>query len=326
MRLYYSNLALALEHQRMFDSATTILDRFEGRFPGNPEVSMARIFHAVMQKDYRATEDLGQTLLAAQRGTVYWEATAYEWMATLDAMRGRMAAAQARWRRSFELTAERGLRGQYLLRAARRAVTEALLLNDRARGRKILEESLDRFPMKDLSPLDRPYLRLALAYAVVGDPQQARAFLSEYEATPEADHNRMTELWKHGALGVLALSEGRPEDAIAELHRFDEGNGCNTCAPPWLARAFELAGQPDSARILHEKFAETPSNSIWYDAPHLGYSYLRLGELYEQQGDPAAASVFFRRFAELWADADAEFQSEVEAARQAAERLSGGIS
>jgi hypothetical protein len=75
---------------------------------------------------------------------------------------------------------------------------------------------------------------------------------------------------------------------------------------------------------MYETFVETPSSSIWCDAAHLAYSYKRLGEPYEQEGNPAAASVFLRRFAELWADADAEFDSEVEAARQAAERLGSG--
>jgi tetratricopeptide (TPR) repeat protein len=323
-RLHYSNLAISLEHQRLFDSAAVILDRFEGRFPGNPWVAIARIYHAVMQQNYDETEALGQALIAAQRGTVFWEATAYEWMATLDAMRGRMASAEERWERAFELTAGRGLRGQYLARAARRAVTERLIRNDVDLGLRVLEEALGRFPLEQLSPLDRPYGELALAYGVLDEMDRAGALLAEYEATPEADHSKLTELWKYGARGVIALSEERLDQAIEQFHLFDEGNTCNTCAVPWLARAFDQAGEADSARVYHELFAETPSSSVWYDAPHLSYSYMRLGQLYEEEGENERASYYWSRLAALWVDADPEFQPRVEAALEAAERLQAG--
>jgi tetratricopeptide (TPR) repeat protein len=323
-RLHYSNLAIALASQRRFDSAAVILDRFEGRFPGNPEVGIARIFNAVMRQDYVATEELGQALIAAQRGTVYWEATAYEWMATLDAMRGRFESARERWERAFDLTAERGLRGQYVARAARRAVTERLLRDDIDQGIHVLEEAVTRIPLGSLSPLDRPYGQLALAYAAVNRTDRTRALLEEYDATPEADHSKLTELWKFGARGVAALVEGRLEDAIAEFRLFDDGNSCNTCALPWLARAFDQRGRADSARVYWEQFVEMPSTNVWHDAAHLSHGYWRLGELYEEGGDLERASHYFSRFAELWSDADPELQVRVEAARRTAERLQAG--
>jgi tetratricopeptide (TPR) repeat protein/tRNA A-37 threonylcarbamoyl transferase component Bud32 len=322
-RLHYSNLAIALGNQRLFDSAATILDRFEGRFPGNPEVAITRIYQAVMQKDYVATEELGQALISAQRGTVFWEATAYEWMATLDAMRGRMDSAEGRWQRALELTAERGLLGQYLLRASRRAVTETLVWDDVSRGLRVLEDAVSRFSLEDLSPLDRPYGQLAMAYAAANDPERARLLLEEYEATPEADHSRLTELWAFGARGVEALVEGRPDEALANFRRFDEGNSCGTCAYPWLARAFEAAGQADSARAYFERFVDLPSANVWYDAGHLAHAYLRLGQICEEQGDPEQATSYLTAVLDLWADADPELEPRVEAARRALERLQG---
>jgi tetratricopeptide (TPR) repeat protein/tRNA A-37 threonylcarbamoyl transferase component Bud32 len=324
MRLHYSNLASALDNQEKFDSAATVIQRFEGRFPGNPEVAIAHIFHAVTQKDYVTTEELGQALITAELGTVYWEATAYEWMATLDAMRGRMASAKERWQRALNLTAERGLSGQYLFRTARRSMTESLLLEDPARGREVLDDAMRRFALEDLMPLDRPYPQLSMAYAVANDTDRAQMLVEEYEATPGADHSKFTELWKYGARGVAALAEGRLDDAITEFRQFDEGNQCTTCAYPWLARVFDQEGQTDSARVYFERFVETPSSNVWYDAAHLGYSYLRLGQLYEERGDWEKASHYLRRFMELWADADPDLQPRVEAARQAIERLQKG--
>jgi len=121
--------------------------------------------------------------------------------------------------------------------------------------------------------------------------------------------------WTHGAY------EGRLDDAITEFRQFDEGNECSTCAYPWLARAFDQKGRADSARVYFERFVETPSSNVWYDAAHLGYSYLRLGQLFEERGEPEKTASYLRRFAELWADADPDLQPRVEAARQAIERL-----
>jgi tetratricopeptide (TPR) repeat protein/tRNA A-37 threonylcarbamoyl transferase component Bud32 len=322
-RLHYSNLAIALGQQGLFDSAAAIVDRFEGRFPGNPEVAIARIYQAAMQKDFVATEELGQALIAAQRGTVFWEATAYEWMATLDAMRGRLGSADERWQRALDLTAERGLRGQYLLRAARRAMTETLLWDDASRGLRVLNDAVSRFPLEDLSPLDRPYGQLAMAFAAAKDSERARLLLEEYEATPEADHSRLTELWTFGAEGIVALVEGRPAEAVARFRRFDEGNSCRTCAYPWLGRAFDAAGQPDSARVYLQRFVEVPSSNVWYDAGHMAHAYLRLGQICQERGDPEAASSYFRALLDLWVEADPDLQPRVDAARRALERLGG---
>jgi len=69
---------------------------------------------------------------------------------------------------------------------------------------------------------------------------------------------------------------------------------------------------------------ETPTSDVWFDAPHLSYSYLRLGQLYEEQGDPEKASQHLRSLVSLWAEADPEFEpSKVEATRTI-DRLQGG--
>jgi tetratricopeptide (TPR) repeat protein len=243
-------------------------------------------------------------------------------MAQLDALRGRIGSAARRWERAFQITAGRDLGEQYLERAARRAITERLLLDDPERGCRILDEALARYPLEQLVPLDRPYGRLALAYAAADEPARARALVAEYDRTPEADHSHQPELWRGGATGVIALAEGRLDDALAALGRFDEGNSCGTCAAAWLARAYDRAGRPDSARAVYQRLAETPSDDISYDAGHLGYGYLRLGALPEEAGDRARAVEYHERFIALWREADPRLQPWVEQARRAVDRLS----
>lgn len=322
-RLHYSNLAGVLGLGGRFDSADAVIQGFARRFPGNPEVMISRILLAATRKDYDSAERLGASLMAETRGRVFWEAIAYEWLAGLDAMRGRMLAAERSWSRSLALSAERGLEGQYLSRVARRAVIERLLRDDPGRVHRMLDEALRRFPLARLAPLDRPYALLAMAYAVADDPIRARALLTEYDRTPEADHARGMERDREGALGVLALAEGRPGDAIAAFRRFDDGNACGTCATAWLARAYDRAGNLDSARVLYQQLAEAPSEGLWFDAGHLGYAYLRLGQLYQERGERQKAADYYGRFVSLWGNADPDMQSWVRQARAALAAIAG---
>jgi tetratricopeptide (TPR) repeat protein len=322
-RLYYSNLASTLEQLGHFDSAAIVIEKFEARFPENPYVLISHIIYAAMARDYDAAEQLGDSLMSEQRGTVFWEALALEWMGSLAAMQGRVGTARRRWDRALNVTGGRGLSGQYLFRAARQAVVEMMLLDDPAIGRRLLQEALARYPLESLSPLDRPYTRLALAYAAANEPERAQTLLAEYDATPDADHSIAEERWRYGASGVIALAEGRTEDAIAELWKFDDGNACQTCSYAWLARAYDQLGHADSATALYEEFAELRSSAIYNDAGHLAHAYMRLGELYEQRGEPEKAIEYYGRFVELWETADAELRPWVERATEAMARLAG---
>jgi len=320
--LYYNNLSQALERAGLSDSAAKVIDRFERRFPGNPEVAISRIFAAAFQKRYDDAEQLGNALLDEQRGRVFWEAIAYFWMGNLSAMRGQMTRAQRAWDRALVLTAERDLAGRYLARAALSAVTERLLLDDSARARRRLDDALERYPLDSLAALDRPYADLALSFAAVGAPVRAREMIAEFDAAIDADHSRDTERNRHGALGVASLAEGRVEAAIDEFWQWDDGNSCQTCAYPWLARAYDQLGVPDSALSLFERFVDIPSASVGYDAGHLAFAYARIAELYEQRGERERAIEYYGRFVDLWQNADPELQPRVEEIRGAIARLS----
>ena len=57
---------------------------------------------------------------------------------------------------------------------------------------------------------------------------------------------------------------------------------------------------------------------LWW----LGWSFERLGELYEERGDTEKAIYYYGKLAELWSDADPELQPRVAAARRAMAALS----
>ncbi len=322
-RLFYSNLASSLAYRRMFDSASVIARRFERRFPGNPEVKLGYVLNAAMRQDYDSAAVLVEGLLADQRGTVFWEAIAYEWWGHLDALRGQMASARRRWVEAFRLTDARGLEGTYLMRTARRAMVERMLLDDPAQGRRLLDAALARFPLESLTPLDRPYGLLAMAYAAAGELDRARALIRESEQTPEADHSREAESWLDGARGIVALAEGRTDEAIAAFREFDAEADCATCGAPWLARAFDQIGQVDSAAANWARFVDQPSTNLWYDDSHLAQGYQRLGEIWETRGEPQKAIEYYQRLLAVMQEPDPELRPRVDRARQAIARLTG---
>lgn len=100
------------------------------------------------------------------------------------------------------------------------------------------------------------------------------------------------------------------------------------CALPGLARAYEAAGQLDSAVAVYERYVETPFMSRFWGGgyhfgPLLGPTYEKLGSLLEARGDRAGAARYYGKLAELWKDADPELRPRAEAAGRKAESLGG---
>jgi len=323
LALHFSNLASSLGTQKQFDSADVIARKFAQRFPKSPSVKLAFTINEAQRGSYDSAAVLVGALLADQKGTVFWEAIAYEWWGHLNAMRGQMQAAHREWLKALKITADRGMGGAYVLRTARRALGERYLLDDPAVGRRLLDSALARFPLAKLPPLDRPYGNLAMAYAAAGEVARAKALVAEYVRTPAADHAADAERWAAGARGVIALAERKPAEAVAHFRLLDAGNPCATCGYPWLARAFDAAGSVDSAEAYYWKFVDTPSADLWYDDAHLVHALQTLGTIYENRGNRDRAVEMYTRLATLYQNAEPQFKPVYDKAKAALTRLSG---
>ena len=90
-----------------------------------------------------------------------------------------------------------------------------------------------------------------------------------------------------------------------------------------LGRAYEKAGQPDSALAVYERAVTTPGylRAFEEDAT-LGPTYRRLAELYEERGQLDKARDYYGRFVDLWKDADPDLQPIVRDVKQRLARLS----
>jgi tetratricopeptide (TPR) repeat protein len=95
---------------------------------------------------------------------------------------------------------------------------------------------------------------------------------------------------------------------------------------PDLGRAYDFAGQIDSAIGIYERyldapdvFDEFPFNTDSGIAIELPGIYRRLGELYSQRGETEKARLYSARFVELWQDCDPKLRPQVIQARQMAQ-------
>ncbi len=249
-----------------------------------------------------------------------------EWRARLAlnlgqfaATRGRLAAAEGEIRIRTAFAAEAGDAEAYFEAAVQGAWTDVVVRERPDRAVTRLEAALDRFPLADMAPLDRPYLELAEVFARAGRPQVARQLVEDMRASVDAPGMARVSAQLRRVEGEIGLAEGRPEEAI-ESFRPAVRDFCHICPLPGMALAYEAAGQPDSAAAVHRRYVETPYSDRFlpYTYPlgqALGPEYERLGELYDQLGDLESAAKFYASFVELWADADEELQPRVRAAQ-----------
>jgi len=103
----------------------------------------------------------------------------------------------------------------------------------------------------------------------------------------------------------------RPFSAFPHLIRTEPGEGT------WRGRAYEGAGQPDSALATYERYLDaTNSGQTFSDPFRLAAILERLGQLYYERRDWEKAAEYYARFVELWKAADPELQPRVAAAQQ----------
>jgi tetratricopeptide (TPR) repeat protein len=188
----------------------------------------------------------------------------------------------------------------------------------RARGdvdRSGLDAALARYPLADMDPIARPYLDIAEGYVLVGSPGEARAVLSEFEASTPTDFQHGLRHQRHRIVGEIARLEGRHDDAIAEFRQ--SASRPQELEPMiLLARAFDSAGQQDSALVHYRQFL---GSSHWLSIiPHAQYlagALERAAELEYEAGNLREAAAYLAEFVNLWADADADLQPRVTAAQ-----------
>ena len=191
---------------------------------------------------------------------------------------------------------------------------------------KALDEAVAQFPYLSAPIADRPYLDHAEALARAGLADRARALVARYRTdVTDTALRRWKEPALHHALGEVALAANLPREALAEFRRSDlttdgsPASECAACVAYDLGRAFDAAGQRDSAAVMFERYLATPyyqRSRTELDPTRVPAIRERLGQIYDALGKPDQAAPHHRAFIALWKNADAELQPRVAEARR----------
>ena len=315
--LFHLNAAIIQVEQGDFQGARQWMESAAARWPTNPVVDIRAGTNAVAEGRYEEARSRFEAARAKETGSLAGQARVERLLAMVDAIEGKLQAARAHQAASVELNRARSLGAEYLVDAAWVVRLSGALGVDRDLALGELADALDRYPLDSLDPLDRPYVDLALAYAAAGQPVKADEMVEALEAkvAPELIVDLLID-WPLLARGQIALEQGRYDLAIDHLSRLTQGV-CRSCGVFELARAYDLAGQVDSAVATYERYESMRAASSWRTDPFaLAPTLERLGQLYDEREEWAKASGYYARFVELWKDADPELQPRVQAAQR----------
>jgi len=178
-------------------------------------------------------------------------------------------------------------------------------------------------------PVDRPYFSIATLYAEAGRTDKARQMLARFDAEDPAAKAPNIGFQRAAVLGEIALAENKPQEAIRQFRLASIGEdgaptGCDACNAFNLGRAFDAAGQPDTAIAQFSAYlAVPPARRLPIDYRALARVEKRLGELYDANHDRQNAIKHYAAFVEQWKTADADLQPGVNSVRKRLTELRG---
>jgi len=309
MQSGYLNLVTSLQLQGKDAAADSVLVAFERRWPESTRPSDLRRAGQYYRRDYHAADSLLRDPALPVPGSPALQLTLQFERLTVAAALGRLAEADRIAADLAGALTAAGAQAQALFARSVPAWNRAYFLNDppalaRAADSLVPQRVLDSLPVDE-----RPYGSLAYAYALAGRADRVRQLQEDWtrNVPPERRPATFSAYWT----ALLAQAEGRWRDAAVAYDAYRVNFKCPGCALADAGRAWERAGEPDSAlaRYLSSvTVRQTGSNDeAWTLAP----TYRRLGELYEAKGDHENALKYYGEFVDLWRDADPVLQPQI---------------
>ena len=295
------------------------------RYPANPIGLRAPAQVAALRGDFARAEQLaGETepRIAGSRSAMIQQRF---WDSNLAFTRGRVKDGLRLRAEHRERLLQAGGGALARLQQGLDSVTiTAVVLENPAAARAIIDRALKRTPLDSIPYLDRDfglYLRMA---AQARDTARAR----EWHTANKESWNRYGRTLDRDAElaladAMLAIAFNRNEEALEKLHLADRLRHQRTdvlAAVRFVV--FDRLQQADSSITTGEAYL---TNANWgrlgIDADNLAGIRQRLGELYEAKGNFDKALEHYQAFVELWKDADPELQPRVRDVRGRIERL-----
>jgi tetratricopeptide (TPR) repeat protein len=313
-----------------FDDAETAIAIGQARFPRMAIWAQSRFALLYARDDLPGAARVLDSLAASGDGVQ--EAYAARLKGEVGALRGRIAEYQRALAPQTAPSPSDAARNaaDEIRKALAAARLDAVARDSGSRAARRLDATLANNAIRAIDVRDRPYMEAAAVYAIAGRPDRARALLAEYDA-----HVRDTSLRRfhtpnyQSAQGWIALAEKKFDEAAQLFRRADQlpdgpSSACLECLPRALAVTFDAAGQPDSAIVQYERALAARRwvrPGLGEDITFVPTAYWRLGVLYDAKGDIPNATKYYRKFVELWKDADPEFQPRVADAKRRVARI-----
>jgi len=304
----YTALAYANLNQGDYAAARRVLDKADRRFPGLRGSRVAAISLAASKQDWAAAEREARARATQASDDPSDTLDGAQTLANIVMVQGRLAEAEQSLRRVAALGGHGASARRSLTAALRIAYVQLRYRHSPAVAISTINTALARYPLAKMDESERPYDEIARLYADAGEPERALQLITEATQT-RADRQRGTDDNRRWTAGAIAMAERRPWEGEIEIHGAAEAIPCPICALPDLARAYEVAGKPDSAIATYERYVHTPWQRRYEtDAIELGFALKRLGELYQSQNDRAKAAAQYTALLQLWKGADAELE------------------
>ncbi len=243
----------------------------------------------------------------------------------MPALGGHLREAIELSRQSLAFEATRGRPPEYYRAAMVLGELKAMAAADPAVGRALLDSVVSAGPFTSATPAERPYAVLAFSYARLGDAARARGLLAEQATALDSIQIRGATTGRAFALGEIALADGKPTEAIARYREgFANDATCLPCFASALARAFDAAGNADSAFAWGERYlASTNRARIGTDWSEMPALLIRMGDISAERGDRAKAAGYYQQYVDLRRDADPVLQPEVAGVKKKLGAVSG---
>jgi DNA-binding SARP family transcriptional activator/tetratricopeptide (TPR) repeat protein len=309
--ILYFGLGQALINQGRFTEAQNVLETVERRFPGNVAQMLTWTYLNAARQDWSEAERHIRRRLenARANGRAADEADALQTLGQIQLLTGRVRAAEPTLRESRAIAHSLGIPRRVLFTTVQLAWLELRYRDRPARALALVDSVLVAYPLDGVASGDRPYRELAELLAALG----ARDHLRRFQAIAVTDSAARLDV--DGApgralSGFAAAAAGRQREAIRDLRLVDATERCPICVLPALGDIYERTGDSEAAVAAYRRYVDTPW--MWRfepDAPHLGWTMLRLIDLYRRAGRDAEAAAVQARLDGLWRNADPEVRA-----------------
>jgi tetratricopeptide (TPR) repeat protein len=321
--VFFSGLFSAQISQAKFQEAEQTIQLAIQNLPRNPLVPNMRVTLYRVRGQHDSASMVVDSLMKARANDAATQRAGLNILGDIARLRGQIRESERLVQQARQSAAAAGNVQAPLNAALDVADNDAWFRGEKERALRAIERALVEHPLDSLPETVRPYPRLLYLYTIAGRPDLAKTMLKRFEAqqTVVGIDPIVLEAGRHGALANIALAEQRYDDAVREFRASDRGS-CTVCVLPDIARAYDLAGNTDSAIAVFARYADGAERPAGQDARYLPGIHKRLGELYEAKGDRAKAASHYARFIEYWKNADPDLQPKVAEARARLQALS----